>query len=65
MKTFILWALPAGKADRLEEKPLVSFPITAEQAEKVKAVASKDGWHGFRLVLETGGQPDFVKGIAI
>lgn len=65
MKNYILWALPAGKTDRLDEKPLVSFPITTEQAEKVKAVASKDGWHGFRLALETGEIPDFGKGVRI
>ena len=64
-KTFILWALPAGKADQLEERPLVSFPITEAQAEKVKAAASRDGWHSFRLALETGGPPDFAKAVSI
>jgi hypothetical protein len=65
MKTYILWGLPAGKSNRLDEKPLVSFPITAAQAEKVKAVASKDGWHGFRLALEDHRVPEFGKAVAI
>ena len=60
MQTFILWALPAGKADRLDEQPMTSFPLTAGQAEKVKAVAAKDGWHGFRLQVETNEAPNFA-----
>jgi hypothetical protein len=59
----ILWALPAGKRDRLHEKPLTSFPITREQADKVQAAATRDGWHGFRRAVETDAPPDFTAGI--
>jgi hypothetical protein len=60
---FILWALPAGETDRLYERPLTSFPLTAAQADKVQAVASRDGWHGFRRVEETGDPPDFARAV--
>lgn len=60
---FIMWALPAGSNDRMDEKPLVSFPITLAEVEKVKAASAKDGWHGFRVVPEKGEVPDFTKAI--
>lgn len=60
---YILWALPKGSTDRLEEKPLTSMALTSEQAEKVKQAATKDGWHGFRLQLDDNSVPDFTKGI--
>jgi len=60
---FDLWALPAGKSDRLDERPLTSFPLTQTQADKVKAAAQRDGWHGFRLVAVTNDLPDFAAGI--
>lgn len=61
--TFILWALPAGQTDRLYERPLTSFAITSEQADKVRAAAARDGWHGFRLVEETCKIPNFAEAI--
>lgn len=59
-RVFILWALPAGSTDRIDERPLTSFPLTAAQADKVEAVAARDGWHGFRRVEDTNALPDFV-----
>ncbi|MGH3589529.1 MAG: hypothetical protein ACRDRF_00630 [Pseudonocardiaceae bacterium] len=60
---YVLWALPRGSKDRLDERPMTSFPITKEQAKAVEERAQKDGWHGFRLVEETNMPPDFTKGI--
>lgn len=60
MRLFILWAIPAGKSDRFDEYPLTSFPLTLEQADKVEAVAAREGWHSFRRVEDTNALPDFV-----
>lgn len=57
---YILWALPRGETDRLHERPLTSFPLTAEQCAKVEAAASLDGWHGFRRAEDDGRAPDFA-----
>ena len=60
MKLYWIWAMPAGTNDRLHEAPLCSFARTAKDAEAVKSAASKDGWHGFRMVLDTNAIPDFT-----
>ena len=59
-KRYILWALPKGQTDRLHEQPMTSLPLTQEQVERVKSAASKDGWHGFRTVMDTDERPDFA-----
>jgi hypothetical protein len=63
MKLYIVWAMPKNSNDRLDEKPLTSMALTAKQVEKVKEAASKDGWHGFRVVEDSNEVPDFTKGI--
>ncbi len=56
----ILWALPAGATDRIEERPLTSFLLTPEQADKVESVAARDGGHGFRRSVDDNRAPDFA-----
>jgi hypothetical protein len=63
MKLYIVWAMPKNSNDRLDEKTLTSMALTAKQVEKVKEAASKDGWHGFRVVEDSNEVPDFTKGI--
>lgn len=65
MRLFILWAMPADSDDRLDEQPMTSTPITREQAERVIAAASADGWHGFRLMEDDNAPPDFAAAIRI
>jgi hypothetical protein len=61
MKLYIVWAMPKNSNDRLDEKTLTSMALTAKQVEKVKEAASKDGWHGFRVVEDNNELPDFTK----
>lgn len=63
MKLYILWALPKDSNDRLDEKPMTSMALTSKQVEKVKAAASKDGWHSFRVAEDDNELPDFVKAV--
>jgi hypothetical protein len=60
---YILWALPKGSSDRIDEKPMTSMPLTMEQVEKVKQAASKDGWHGFRVQKDDNSIPDFTEAV--
>lgn len=43
-----LWGLPSGKTDRLFEKVLTSTTDAARVA-KVRELATRDGWHSFRV----------------
>lgn len=50
----VLWGIPKGKAGALNERPLIdtrSHPKwnPAELVEHVKGLASKDGFHSFRI----------------
>lgn len=60
---YILWALPKGSNDRMDEKPMTSMPITLEQVEIVKKVATEHGWHSFRVQKDDFTAPDFTKGL--
>ena len=62
---YILWALPAGQSDRLHERPMTSFPLTAAQADKVQEAAARGGWHGFRRAVDDNSPPDFVGALNI
>jgi len=57
----IVWGLPKGKTERLHEVLLAETCRTQEDVERVKAAATKDGWHSFRVSRYTEGErPDFV-----
>lgn len=61
MSELIIWGLPEGETDRLQEQVLSSHCKTARDIEKVKRAASADGWHSFRIVrLDLSAPPDFV-----
>lgn len=63
-KEIILWGLPKGKTDRLYEKVLYTKAKTKEDVEKVKIMAAKDGWHGFRVTnLDLDEKPQFGKNL--
>jgi len=60
----VLWGLPKGEADRLYEVVLSTQCKTMAEVEKIKSLAKKDGWHGFRIQkLNLDIAPDFIKGI--
>lgn len=60
---YILWAIPKGKTDRLDEVPLTSMPISQANVDRVKKAAGADGWHSFRTTVEDGAVPDFGRAI--
>jgi hypothetical protein len=62
---YILWALPKGSSDRMDEKPMTSMPLTVAQVEKVKQAAAKDGWHSFRVQKDDFTAPDFTKAVSL
>ena len=56
----VLWGIPAGETDALNERPLsvsrdnptvASSGLTpVEFMERIKVIAGRDGWHSFRVV---------------
>lgn len=63
----VIWALPAGKHDRLYEQIMICNrgPLSKADCAKVKAAAAKDGWHSFRVVqMDLNAKPDFSKSLA-
>jgi hypothetical protein len=57
---YVLWGLPAGSSDRLDEKVLYTQGKTVEQIDAIKARAAQDGWHSFRVqTLDLSAAPDF------
>jgi hypothetical protein len=58
----IIWAIPAGTADRAQEDLIYGGGrlLTAEQIERVKAAAGADGYHSFRVKGWDGSPPNFA-----
>ena len=64
----VIWALPAGKHNRLYEQIMICNRgvLTKADCAKVKAAAVKDGWHSFRVVqMDLNAKPDFGKSLAV
>jgi hypothetical protein len=64
----LIYGLPKGETKDYMEDLLACFPDTrktAENIERVKAAASAEGWHSFRVTTWRGEAPDFVKTVAI
>ena len=68
MKEIIIYGLPCGESRDYMEDILANFPATdnaTSNIEKVKAAASAQGWHSFRIAYYNGEAPNFAAAIAI
>ena len=66
MKTEILiYALERGETRRYTEHLISTQCQTAADIEKVKAVASAEGFHSFRVATYDGAPPNFLKALNI
>ena len=58
----LIYALRAGDTDRYKEQLISTNCLTLEDVEKVKAAASIDGLHSFRVANFIPGKlPDFSR----
>ena len=64
MLKYILWALPKGEQDRLNEKILLS-EATFDDCLKIIKYAESKGFHSFRIVELDNELPDFVSALNI
>ena len=65
----LIYALERGETRDYMESLLACFPSTdkaAANVEKVKAAASADGWHSFRIAkFVSGTVPNFAKAVNV
>lgn len=60
MTELVMWGIPAGKTERYEEVLLLTN-ATSETIERVKVLASNDGFHSFRVAeIDLSTPPDFA-----
>ena len=65
VKETILYGIPKGATERYEEVLLLTN-ATPETIEKVKVLASRDGFHSFRVaVVDLSTPPDFARSVKI
>ena len=65
MKETVLYGLPKGATERWQEELLLTN-ATPALIEKVKLLASKDGFHSFRVaVIDLSAPPDFAKTVEL
>lgn len=59
-REYVLWGIPKGSTDPIDEKVLFTQAKTPLDIERVKRKASADGWHSFRVqILDLDVPPDF------
>ena len=65
VKETILYGIPKGATERYEEVLLLTN-ATPEKIEQVKVLASRDGFHSFRVaVVDLSVPPDFARSVKI
>ena len=65
MSNLIVWGKPVGRTDGLSETLLAETCRNAADVAKVKAAASRDGWHSFRVATYNGEAPNFAKAVNV
>lgn len=61
-KEIVLWGLPKGDYRPFSERILAENCKSLEDVEKVKKIASQDGWHTFRVsVVDLSTSPNFAR----
>jgi hypothetical protein len=68
MQEILIYGLERGETRRYTEALLANFPKTdnaASNIEKVKAAASAEGYHSFRVATYNGEPPNFAAAIAL
>ena len=55
----LVYGLPRGETERYTEALLAETCRTQTDIDRVKAAASADGWHSFRVTTWNGQAPRF------
>jgi hypothetical protein len=60
----LLYGIPKDETERYTESLLSTKCKSAQDIERIKQVAAKDGFHSFRVATWDGSAPDFTKVLA-
>lgn len=64
MTEYLLYGLRSGETERWTEELLKTGMKSPAEAEAIKTLAAKDGFHSFRIAKFTPGEkPDFTKAL--
>tara|TARA_R110000868_G_scaffold3064_1_gene20567 strand:- start:375 stop:575 length:201 start_codon:yes stop_codon:yes gene_type:complete len=61
----LIYGLERGENREYMETLLATTCKTDSDIAKVKAAASAQGWHSFRVTTYDGGAPNFAKAVAV
>jgi hypothetical protein len=65
MKETLIYGLERGETRDYMETLLATNCKTPQDIEKVKAAASAQGWHSFRVAFYSGEAPNFAKAVNV
>jgi hypothetical protein len=68
MKEILIYGVPRGESCNHMESLLACFKSGANDAlniERVKAAASEEGYHSFRIAFYNGEKPNFEKAVQL
>jgi hypothetical protein len=68
MKEILIYGVPRGESCNYMEALLACFKSGANDAlniERVKAAASEEGYHSFRIAFYNGEKPNFEKAVQL
>jgi hypothetical protein len=65
MKETLIYGLERGETRDYMETLLATNCKTPQDIEKVKAAASAQGWHSFRVAFYNGEAPNFAKAVNV
>jgi hypothetical protein len=63
MREILIYGLEKGETRDYMETLLATNCRTPSDIEKVKAAASAQGWHSFRVAMYNGEAPNFAKAV--
>ena len=65
MREILIYALPRNATERYQEDLISVKCKTDQDIERVKAAASAQGWHSFRIAYFNGERPNFAAAVNV
>lgn len=65
MQEILIYGLERGETRDYMESLLATNCKTSADIEKVKAAATAQGWHSFRIAFYNGEAPNFAKAVNV
>ena len=64
-KQILIYGLPHGETRDYMEQLLATNCRNASDVDRVKTVATAEGWHSIRVTTWDGSAPNFVKTVTV